>query len=149
MKSPKLEMDVFRRRLLMDRSVPGRVGAILPDCDVPLQELPDPSMLRTELDLPEVSEPEVVHYFTSLSQLNFSIDTNFYPLGSCTMKYNPKINDEVAFLPGFAGTHPLQPAGQSQGALELLFRLQGFLGEITGLNAVSLATLAGTHGEFA
>ena len=136
-------------RLLMDRSVPGRVGAILPDCDVPLQELPDPSMLRAELDLPEVSEPEVVHYFTSLSQLNFSIDTNFYPLGSCTMKYNPKINDEVAFLPGFAGTHPLQPAEQSQGALELLFRLQGFLGEITGLNAVSLATLAGAHGEFA
>jgi len=136
-------------RLLMDRSVPGRVGAILPDCDVPLQELPDPSMLRAELDLPEVSEPEVVHYFTSLSQLNFSIDTNFYPLGSCTMKYNPKINDEVAFLPGFAGIHPLQPAEQSQGALELLFRLQGFLGEITGLNAVSLATLAGAHGEFA
>ena len=136
-------------RLLMDRSVPGRVGTILPDCDVPLQELPDPSMLRAELDLPEVSEPEVVHYFTSLSQLNFSIDTNFYPLGSCTMKYNPKINDEVAFLPGFAGTHPLQPAEQSQGALELLFRLQGFLGEITGLNAVSLATLAGAHGEFA
>lgn len=136
-------------RLLMDRSVPGRVGVIMPDCDVPLQELPDPSLLRADLDLPEVSEPEVVHYFTSLSQLNFSIDTNFYPLGSCTMKYNPKINDEVAFLPGFAGIHPLQPAEQSQGALELLFRLQGFLGEITGLNAVSLATLAGAHGEFA
>ena len=136
-------------RLLMDRSVPGRVGVILPDCDVPLQELPEPSLLRTELDLPEVSEPEVVHYFTSLSQLNFSIDTNFYPLGSCTMKYNPKINDEVAFLPGFASIHPLQPAEQSQGALELLFRLQEFLGEITGLNSVSLATLAGAHGEFA
>ena len=135
--------------LLMDRSVPGRVGAILPDCDVPLQKLPDQSLLRAELDLPEVSEPEVVNYFTSLSQLNFSIDTNFYPLGSCTMKYNPKINDEVAFMPGFAGIHPLQPAEQSQGALELLHRLQGFLGEITGLNAVSLATLAGAHGEFA
>ncbi len=136
-------------RLLMDRSMPGRVGAILPDCDVPLQDLPSPALLRTELGLPEVSEPEVVNYFTSLSQLNFSIDTNFYPLGSCTMKYNPKINDEVAFLPGFASIHPLQPAEQSQGALELLFRLQGFLGEITGLNAVSLATLAGAHGEFA
>ena len=136
-------------RLLMERSVPGRVGVILPDCDVPLQELPDPSLLRAELDLPEVSEPEVVNYFTSLSQLNFSIDTNFYPLGSCTMKYNPKINDEVAFLPGFAGIHPLQPAEQSQGALELLYRLQGFLGEITGLNAISLAPLAGAHGEFA
>ena len=120
-------------RLLMDRSVPGRVGAILPDCDVPFQKLPDQSLLRAELDLPEVSEPEVVNYFTCLSQLNFSIDTNFYPLGSCTMKYNPKINDEVAFMPGFAGIHPLQPAEQSQGALELLHRLQGFLGEITGL----------------
>ena len=136
-------------RLLMDRSVPGRVGAILPDCDVPFQKLPDQSLLRAELDLPEVSEPEVVNYFTCLSQLNFSIDTNFYPLGSCTMKYNPKINDEVAFMPGFAGIHPLQPAEQSQGALELLHRLQGFLGEITGLHAVSLATLAGAHGEFA
>ena len=136
-------------RLLMDRSVPGRVGAILPDCDVPLQKLPDQSLLRAKLDLPEVSEPEVVNYFTCLSQLNFSIDTNFYPLGSCTMKYNPKINDEVAFMPGFAGIHPLQPAEQSQGALELLHRLQGFLGEITGLHAVSLATLAGAHGEFA
>ncbi|HIN05437.1 MAG TPA: glycine dehydrogenase subunit 2 [Dehalococcoidia bacterium] len=136
-------------RLLMDRSVPGRVGAILPDCDVPFQKLPDQSLLRAELELPEVSEPEVVNYFTCLSQLNFSIDTNFYPLGSCTMKYNPKINDEVAFMPGFAGIHPLQPAEQSQGALELLHRLQGFLGEITGLHAVSLATLAGAHGEFA
>ena len=115
-------------RLLMDRSVPGRVGVILPDCDVPLQELPEPSLLRTELDLPEVSEPEVVHYFTSLSQLNFSIDTNFYPLGSCTMKYNPKINDEVAFLPVFSGIHPLQPPEQSQGALELLLPLQYSLG---------------------
>ena len=136
-------------RLLMDQSVPGRVGVVLPESDVPFQQLPDGSLLRAELDLPEVSEPEVVNYFTALSQLNFSIDTNFYPLGSCTMKYNPKINDEVALLPGFAGIHPLQPAEQSQGALELLYRLQGFLGEITGLNAVSLATLAGAHGEFA
>ena len=104
----------------MERSVPGRVGAILPPLDVPAQPLPDPGLLRTELDLPEVSEPEVVQYFTTLSQLNFSIDTHFYPLGSCTMKYNPKINDEVAGLPGFAAIHPLQPPESSQGALELL-----------------------------
>ena len=136
-------------RLLMDRSVPGRVGAVLPACDVPVQRLPDSSLLRTELDLPEVSEPEVVQYFTALSQLNFSIDTHFYPLGSCTMKYNPKVNDEIAFLPGFATAHPLQPVELSQGAMELLFRLQGFLGEITGLAEVSLATLAGAHGELA
>ena len=136
-------------RLLMDRSEAGRVGAVLPACDVPAQPLPDASLLRDRLDLPEVSEPEVVQYFTALSQLNFSIDTNFYPLGSCTMKYNPKVNDEMAFLPGMANIHPLQSSQVSQGALELLYRLQGFLGEITGLENVSLATMAGAHGELA
>jgi glycine dehydrogenase subunit 2 len=133
----------------MERSVPGRVGTILPPLDVPAQPLPDAALLRTDLDLPEVSEPEVVQYFTGLSQLNYSIDTHFYPLGSCTMKYNPKINDEVAFLPGFGNIHPLQPLETCQGALELLHRLQGFLAEITGTAGVSLATLAGAHGEFA
>ena len=93
-------------KLLMERSMPGRVGAVLPPLDVPAQALPDTCLLRTGLDLPEVSEPEVVQYFTALSQLNFSIDTNFYPLGSCTMKYNPKVNDEISFLPGFAGILP-------------------------------------------
>ena len=136
-------------KLLMERSVPGRAGCVLPECDVPAAMLPDAALLRDELPLPELSEPEVVQYFTGLSQRNFSIDTHFYPLGSCTMKYNPKINDEAAFLPGFAGIHPLQPPEQAQGALELLHRLQGFLGEITGLPAVSLATLAGAHGELA
>ena len=134
-------------KLLMERSVPGRVGVVLPEVDVPAQPLPTNALLRDELPLPEVSEPEVVQYFTGLSQLNFSIDTHFYPLGSCTMKYNPKVNDEISFLPGFAGIHPMQPAEQSQGALELGHKLQGFLGEITGLPAVSLATLAGAHGE--
>ena len=136
-------------RLLMERSVPGRVGAVAPTLDVPAQPLPDSALLREDLALPEVSEPEVVQYFTALSQLNFSIDTQFYPLGSCTMKYNPKINDEMAFLPGFAAIHPLQPEEQSQGALELLYRLQEYLGEITGMDGVSLATLAGAHGELA
>ena len=136
-------------KLLMERSVPGRAGAVLPTSDVPPQPMPDAALLRDDLPLPELSEPEVVQYFTGLSQRNFSIDTHFYPLGSCTMKYNPKINDETAFLPGFAGIHPLQPAEQSQGALELLHSLQGFLGEMTGLPEVSLATLAGAHGELA
>ncbi|MEC8909540.1 MAG: aminomethyl-transferring glycine dehydrogenase subunit GcvPB, partial [Chloroflexota bacterium] len=134
-------------KLLLERSVPGRVGTVLPDLDVPAQPLPNRALLRDDLPLPEVSEPEVVQYFTGLSQLNFSIDTHFYPLGSCTMKYNPKVNDEIAFLPGFAGIHPMQPTEQSQGALELLYKLQGFLGEITGLPAVGLSTLAGAHGE--
>src|SRR5918999_1748977 len=137
------------RKLLMERSVPGRVGVIAPPLDVPAQPLPDTSLLQSDLDLPEVSEPEVVQYFTGLSQLNFSIDTHFYPLGSCTMKYNPKINDEMAFLPGFANIHPLQPQELSQGALELLYRLQGFLNEITGMAGTGLATLAGAHGELA
>ena len=136
-------------RLLLERSVPGRVGAIVPPPDVPAQPLPDKALLREDLPLPEVSEPEVVQYFTALSQLNFSIDTQFYPLGSCTMKYNPKVNDEMAFLPGFAAIHPLQPAATAQGALELLYRLQEYLGEITGMAGVSLATLAGAHGELA
>ena len=136
-------------RLLLERSVPGRVGAVAPPLDVPVQPLPDAALLRNDLPLPEVSEPEVVQYFTALSQLNFSIDTQFYPLGSCTMKYNPKVNDEMAFLPGFAALHPLQPAETAQGALELLYRLQQYLGEITGMAGVSLATLAGAHGELA
>ena len=136
-------------QLLMERSMSGRVGVVTPALDVPAQPLPDASMLREDLALPEVSEPGVVQYFTALSQLNFSIDTHFYPLGSCTMKYNPKINDEMAFLPGFAAIHPMQPVEQSQGALDLLYRLQGFLSEITGMSGVSLATLAGAHGELA
>ncbi|MBM3943390.1 MAG: glycine dehydrogenase subunit 2 [SAR202 cluster bacterium] len=136
-------------KLLMERSVPGRMGSVLPGLDVPPHPLPAAALLRDDLPLPEVSEPEVVQYFTGLSQLNYSIDTHFYPLGSCTMKYNPKINDEVSFLPGFAGIHPLQPAEVSQGALELLYRLQEFLREITGMAGTSLATLAGAHGELA
>ena len=96
-------------KLLMERSVPGRAGSVLPESDVPPQPLPDAALLRDDLPLPEISEPEVVQYFTGLSQRNFSIDTHFYPLGSCPMKYNPKINDETAFLPGFRG-HPPAPA---------------------------------------
>ena len=136
-------------KLLMDRSSPGRMGVVPPPLDVPAQEMPDQVLLRGNLDLPEVSEPEVVQYFTNLSQQNFSIDTQFYPLGSCTMKYNPKINDEVSFLPGFAGIHPRQPVETCQGALEVLYRLQEFLARISGMSAVSLATLAGAQGELA
>ena len=137
----------LRRQLLMERSAPGRVGAVLPPLDVPPQQLPGANLLRQDLDLPEVTEPEVVRYFTSLSQLNFSIDTHFYPLGSCTMKYNPKVNDEMALLPGFAAIHPLQRDDQVQGALKLMYFLQHYLAEITGMPACSLAPLAGAQGE--
>ncbi len=133
----------------MDRSVPGRIAVTMPESDVPEQSLPDDSMLRDDLRLPEISQLEVVRYFSLLSRLNFSIDTNFYPLGSCTMKYNPKLNDEVASLPGLSDIHPAQPQEQVQGGIQLMFELQEALGEIAGLPGVSLAPLAGAQGEYA
>ena len=137
------------RRLLNERSVSGRIGLQLQEIDVPEQPLPDAGLLRSvEARLPEVSQPEVVRYFTTLSAMNFSIDTNFYPLGSCTMKYNPKVNEEMAFLPGMAGIHPNQPDETVQGALQLIWELQQDLGEITGLPAVCLGPLAGAQGEY-
>ncbi len=138
-----------RRRLLMDRSVPGRMGVSLPPNDVPEQPLPDSDMLRGEIDFPEVTEGEIVRYFSQLSQFNFSIDHNFYPLGSCTMKYNPKVNDEVAGMRGFTDIHPLQPESTVQGALKLMWELQEYLAEITGMAGVSLAPMAGADGELA
>ena len=137
------------RVLLMDRSVPGRMSTTLPPRDVPEQELPPEHMLREDLDMPEVSEGELVRYFSQLSQLNFSIDTNFYPLGSCTMKYNPKLHDEMASLPGLSQIHPRQPPSTVQGALKLMYELQGYLKEITGMAGASLAPLAGASGELA
>ena len=138
-----------RRRLLMDRSVSGRIGATLPQSDVPYQPLPDDGLLRDTLDFPEVSENELVRYFSQLSQLNFSIDHNFYPLGSCTMKYNPKLNDEIASMPGFAEIHPLQPDATVQGALRLMWELQQRLIEMTGMAGCCLAPMAGADGELA
>ena len=137
------------QRLLMDRSVPGRTGVSLPRLDVPSQPLPEGQPLRDGLELPELSEGEVVRYFLRLSQLNFSVDTHFYPLGSCTMKHNPRVHEEMASLPGFAALHPLQPEETAQGALRLMFELQRLLSEITGMAETSLAPLAGAHGELA
>ena len=131
----------------MDRSGHGRIGILMPDSDVPHQALPPQELLRDDLELPEVHEGEIVRYFTRLSQLNYSVDTNYYPLGSCTMKYNPKVNDLIASLPGYSQVHPRQPAEQVQGNLELMYQLQGFLAELTGMDGVSLAPLAGAHGE--
>ncbi len=138
-----------RRKLLMDRSVHGRRGSSLPACDVPVTPLPDASQLRVDLPLPEVSEPEIVRYFTHLSSLNYGIDTGFYPLGSCTMKYNPRLHEAVASLPGFADIHPLQEPETAQGAIRLVYELQSLLAEIAGLHAASLAPIAGAHGELA
>ena len=126
-------------RLTFDRSKAGRKGVILPALDVPTAGLPDARFLRDELTLPEMAQNDVIRYFVGLSRLNYSIDTGLYPLGSCTMKYNPKINEDIARLPGFAQAHPQQQPETVQGALAVLFELQETLAEITGMDAVGLA----------
>jgi glycine dehydrogenase subunit 2 len=133
--------------LLSELSVAGRAGHRVPEADVPLSPLPPSKLLRDELPLPELGELEVVRHFTRLSQLNYAVDTGFYPLGSCTMKYNPKADDDMARLPGFAGLHPYQPTVSVQGALELMGALEAALAEITGFQAVTLVPAAGAHGE--
>jgi len=132
--------------LLCEISVPGRTGFRFPDVDVPLEQLPEP-FIRRDLPMPELSEVDVIRHFTRLSQLNHSIDTGFYPLGSCTMKYNPKVNEEVARLPGFAFTHPLQPIVTVQGNLLVMYELQEWLKEIGGYAGVTLQPAAGAQGE--
>jgi len=141
--------DDRRRQLLMDRSVSGRIGTTLPPLDVPLQPPPQADQLRNELEMPEVAESELVRYFSQISQFNFSIDHNFYPLGSCTMKYNPKLNDEMASLPGMSEIHPHQPESTVQGALRLAHELQSYLTEISGMAGTSLAPKAGAESEMA
>jgi glycine dehydrogenase subunit 2 len=133
--------------LIFELSSPGRVGVSLPDLDVPSAPLPT-GFVRAELPLPEVSEVDVVRHFTHLSRMNFSVDTVFYPLGSCTMKYNPKINDVVAGQAGFAQIHPYQDESTIQGALRMLYELQHELAEIAGMANTTLQPAAGAHGEF-
>ena len=133
--------------LTFDISRPGRTGCILPPLDVPRSELPPPALLRSDLNLPELAQNEIARYFLALSRLNYGVDSGSYPLGSCTMKYNPKIDEDVARLPGFALTHPRQPEETVQGALAIMYELQQALVEITGMDAVSLAPAAGAQGE--
>ena len=147
--TPKQDLETLNRRLLMERSVPGRVGYTLPPLDVPEQEAPPAEMIRDDLPMPEVSEGEIVRYFSQMSQANFSIDHNFYPLGSCTMKYNPKLDDEMAGMPGMSEVHPSQPEASVQGAMKLMYELQGLLIEMTGMAGASLAPMAGAEGELA
>jgi glycine dehydrogenase subunit 2 len=132
--------------LIFEISRPGRCAADLPDVDVPRFDLPD-GLVRDDLVLPELSEADVVRHYTRLSQMNYAVDTGFYPLGSCTMKWNPRINEHVARLPGFVNLHPYQDVGSVQGALFLMYYLQEFLQEIGGFAGVSLQPAAGAHGE--
>ena len=132
--------------LLWEKGRTGRLGFSLPRRDVESFTL-SPELEGEGPDFPDLSEVEVVRHYTRLSQWNFGVDTGMYPLGSCTMKYNPKSNEKFAGLPGFAGAHPLMPASLSQGALRMIFELEQYLTEITGMDATTLQPAAGAHGE--
>ena len=136
---------------IYERSREGRRAFTPPELDVPdvpvSELLPESAIRKQPAELPEVSEPEIVRHYNTLSKKNFDLDTGFYPLGSCTMKHNPKLHERVASLSGFSRLHPLQDPERAQGALELMWRLQGALAEISGLPHVSLQPSAGSHGE--
>jgi glycine dehydrogenase subunit 2 len=137
--------------LIFERSRPGRRAIDLPELDVPQEEIssliPVAYLRKSPAELPEVSQLDLVRHFTELSQRTFGVDAGFYPLGSCTMKYNPKINEDLAATPGLINLHPLEDVRDSQGALQLMFELQKMLAEIAGMDAVTLQPTAGAHGE--
>jgi len=137
--------------VIFELSTPGRVGASFPAPDVPVQPLdrllPPEQIREAPPALPEVSEPDVVRHYTRLSHRNFSIDEGFYPLGSCTMKYNPRLHEEVARLPGFSRLHPYTPVEDAQGALALMWALERALAEVSGMDRVTFQPAAGAHGE--
>lgn len=135
-------------KLIFELGAPGRRCAALPEPSFPSEPLSEKFQRKSALGLPEVSEVELVRHYMEYSRNAFGVDNGFYPLGSCTMKYNPKLNDELASLPGFADIHPLQPAHTAQGCLRAMALLQTYLCEITGMDAVSLQPAAGAHGEY-
>ena len=138
--------------LIKEYGSPGRKGYSLPEVDVPEKDpeenLPEGTIRQEKPDLPEASEVDVVRHYTSLSNMNYGVDSGIYPLGSCTMKYNPKINEDVARMPNLANIHPYQPEEQVQGSLELLYELKEYLAEISGMDEVSLQPASGAHGEY-
>ncbi|MEW6456744.1 MAG: aminomethyl-transferring glycine dehydrogenase subunit GcvPB [Acidobacteriota bacterium] len=145
MKLPKF--DALEEPLIFERSSSGKKAVDLPPLDVPEKEF-DKSLLREELpDFPEVSEVEIIRHFSRLSQLNYSVDTGFYPLGSCTMKYSPKINEKISMSESFTKAHPYLPEYMVQGNLEIIKKLEQYLSEITGMDYFSLSPAAGAHGE--
>ena len=133
---------------IFELSSPGRRGVKMPASDVPQTDSLPQHLLRSEVPLPEIAEVDVVRHYVKLSKLNYSVDEGFYPLGSCTMKYNPKINEDTCRYPGFLFTHPLQPIETVQGNLALMFELQEWLKEISGFAGVTLQPAAGAHGEY-
>ena len=139
--------------LIFERSKEGRISYSLPDLDVEEidldEEFEDEYVRKDAPNLPEVSELEIMRHYTRLSNRNYGVDSGFYPLGSCTMKYNPKMNEDVARLPGFTHIHPYQDPKTVQGALEMMYDLEQALKEITGMYAASLQSAAGAHGEWA
>lgn len=137
-------------KLIFEISKKGRTGYTLPECDVPCDfenEIPSSLKRNAELNLPEVSEVDAVRHYTLLSNKNYGVDTGFYPLGSCTMKYNPKLNEEAASFHGFTDVHPYQDEATVQGSLELMYDLSGMLLEIAGMDNITLQPAAGAHGE--
>ena len=138
--------------LIKDYSTPGRKGYSLPELDVdkvdPKDSFPEGTVRDEAPDLPEVSEVDAVRHFTSLSEMNYGVDSGIYPLGSCTMKYNPKINEDVARIPGLANIHPFQPVNEVQGSLSMLYDLKRYLAEISGMDEITLQPASGAHGEY-
>jgi glycine dehydrogenase subunit 2 len=134
-------------KLIFERSKPGRRAGAVPRPELPVPDVPEELRRREPPRLPELAEPEIVRHFTALADRTFGVDTGFYPLGSCTMKHNPRVNERVVALPGFRDLHPLQDEDGAQGALELMWRLQEILAEVCGLDAVSLQPAAGSQGE--
>lgn len=142
-------MKSKEKALIFEMSRPGRVAYSLPESDVPdVDDLPAELLREEPAELPEVSELDLIRHYTELSLRNHGVDNGFYPLGSCTMKYNPKVHEDVARYPGFAQIHPYQPEETVQGALQLLYELQNDLAEITGMDAVTLQSAAGAQGEW-
>ena len=135
-------------KLLFERSRPGRHAALLPPCDVPAAQLPQSLRREAPPPLPELSEVDLDRHYNALAQQAYGVCDGFYPLGSCTMKYNPRVHEEIAALPGFADIHPLQPADTVQGCLEVLHQSESLLCAVTGMDAMTFQPAAGAHGEY-
>ncbi|MDR0616781.1 MAG: aminomethyl-transferring glycine dehydrogenase subunit GcvPB [Synergistaceae bacterium] len=135
-------------KLSFEKSRKGRSFPVLPLLDVPKKDLPGELVRKTPPRLPEMAQPDISRHYTELAKRTHGVNDGFYPLGSCTMKYNPKLNDEMASLPGFTGVHPLQPPETAQGCMEVLFEAEKLLCEITGMDAMTFQPAAGAHGEF-